>query len=385
MLMNATSKLTSILSGEQGQLSCFDIEVFHLNQRRSRNPKYSEILESARNKGIQDSLHVVYHPVQKKWVLSQGGQTRLLICRELYEETGQENFLYPPTVKQKYTSDLDLCISHLVDNHLRGDNTFLETANAVVNIRKLIAESNGTEPTQEELTEEMSRRGMPIRRQSVTAMLYLSEDIAPKITNSAFLDSVSRKVVDSIRALRNDLGKEFSGDEFDARLVDFINSKPENVSLKLLREHFLPGVPAKGNPPRSNKAIASSISNTFGLGDVVLGTDDLQSGFLVNLSEAVQDGIQAEVCFFLTSLSGVFDGPVSDDVVEGMGLGVAGGDPATLADAVRARLNLCDWDLLGLTSRIFCQANDEGFELLVRLIAGLRTSFHSNNNPLEKR
>ena len=383
--MNATSKLDWILSSEQGQLSCFDIEVFHLNQRRSQNPKYGEILESARNKGIQDPLHVVYHPVQKKWVLSQGGQTRLLICRELYEETGQENFLYPPMIKQKFTSDLDLCINHLVENHLRGDNTFLETANAVVNIRKLVTEGNGTEPTQEELAEEMSQRGMPIRRQSVTAMLYLSEDIAPRLTNSGFLDGVSRKVIDSIRALRNDLGKEFSGDEFDTRLVDFINSKSDNVSLKLVREHFLPGVPAKANPPRSNKAIASSISNTFGLGDVVLGTDELQSGFLVNLSEAIQDGIQAEVCFFLTSLSGVFDGPVSDDVVEGMGLGVAGGDPATLAVAVRDRLNIRELDLLGLPSRIFCQANEVGFEQLVRLIAGLRTSFHSNNNLLEKR
>ena len=81
--MSATSKLASILSSEQGQISCFEIEVFYLNQRRSKKPMYDEIKA--------------------------------------------ESFLYPPASKQKFTSDLDLCISHLVENNLRGDNTFLSS------------------------------------------------------------------------------------------------------------------------------------------------------------------------------------------------------------------------------------------------------------------
>lgn len=383
--MNATSKLASILGSEQSQISCFDIEVFHLNQRHSKNPKYDDIKESARNKGIQDPLHIVFHPEQERWVLSQGGQTRLLICRELYEETGSEEYLYPSIVKQKFTSDLDLCINHLVENHLRGDNTFLETANAVVNIRKLVQSGDGSEPTQEELAQEMSRRGMPIRRQSITAMLYLAEEIAPKITNDHFLSNVSRKLVDSIRSLRSDLDKEITGRDFDSRLIEFINSQPGSVSLKQIREHIRPEEQAGKSAPRSNKALASSVSDEFGLKDIVHGTDRLPSGFLINLPRDPKDGFQAEVCFFLASLSGVFDGPVPEDVVSGMGFDDIGGDPSELAGAVRDRLNLAETDLSGLPSRIFCRANEEGFELLVRLIAGVRTSFNSKNNPLESR
>lgn len=108
-----------------------------------------------------------------------GGQTRLLICRELYKETQDDSYLYPPLTKQKFTSDLDLSIRHLVENNLRGDNTFLETANAVLNIRRLLVESLGADPTQDDLANEMSSRGMPIRRQSITAMLYLAEELSP--------------------------------------------------------------------------------------------------------------------------------------------------------------------------------------------------------------
>lgn len=385
--MSATSRLASILSSEQGQISCFDIEVFHLNQRRSKNPKYDDIKESARSKGIQDPLHIVFHPEQNKWILSQGGQTRLLICRELYEETGSQSFLYPATVKQSFTSDLDLCINHLVENHLRGDNTFLETANAVVNIRKLVADSQGAEPTQEELAVEMSRCGMPIRRQSITAMLYLAETVSPNVSNQAFLDGVSRKVIDSIRVLRKSLEQSIPNDDFDAQLVAFINSRSDNVSLKSIRNHFQPVDPHLSKAtPRSNKAVASHVSDVFGLKGIVQGTDSLPSGYLVALPEDTENKLQAEVCFFLTGLSGVFEGAVSEDVLLGMGLDGIGSDPTELASAVRERLNLVEADLLGLPSRVFCRANDKAFESLVRLITGVRTSFHSNNNnnPLEK-
>ncbi|MCG8612264.1 MAG: hypothetical protein MI864_17210 [Pseudomonadales bacterium] len=381
--MKTTSKLASILGSEQGQVSCFDIEVFHLNQRHSKNPKYDDIKDSVRNKGIQDPLHIVFHPEQKKWVLSQGGQTRLLICRELYRETGNEDFLYPKIVKQKFTSNLDLCINHLVENHLRGDNTFLETANAVLNIKGLVQLNDGSEPTQEELAQEMSRRGMPIRRQSITAMLYLAKDIAPKITNDTFLSNVSRKLIDSIRTLRNDLENDILGHDFDSNLIEFINSQTCNVSLMQIREHLQLRKQKDKPKPISNQVLASSVSDEFGLKDVVQGTERLPSGFLVNLTRDIADDFQAEVCFFLASLSGVFDGPVSRDVVAGMGFDDMSSHSRELADVVLDRLNLTESDLSGLPKRIFCRANEEGFELLIRLIVGVRTSV--NNNPLENR
>lgn len=382
--MSATSKLASILSSEQGQISCFEIEVFHLNQRRSRNPKYDEIKESARSKGIQDPLHIVFHPGQQKWVLSQGGQTRLLICRELYEETKDDSFLYPPTSKQKFTSDLDLCISHLVENNLRGDNTFLETSNAVLNIRKLLAESLGSDPTQEELASEMSRRGMPIRRQSITAMLYLAEELSPYITNQLFLDAASRKVVDAIRSLRNDLFEVKPHSQFDSELVTFINAQNGSVSLKQIREHF--HMPANDPTPasrRSNRSNAKNVLESFGLEDVVQGTDSLPSGFVVAIPQHIESALQADVCFLLVSLSGVLEGDVNTDVLKMMGMEDAGVDPEGLASAIRDRLNLTNADLSILPSKVFCHANEEGFESLIRLIAGIRASFHRNNQSLE--
>lgn len=382
--MSATSKLASILSSEQGQISCFDIDVFHLNQRRSRNPKYDEIKESVRSKGIQEALHIVFHPGQQKWVLSQGGQTRLLICRELYEETKDDSFLYPPTLKQKFTSDLDLCISHLVENNLRGDNTFLETANAVLNIRKLLVGVLGSEPTQEELAGEMSRRGMPIRRQSITSMLYLVEELSPYITNQLFLDLVSRKVVDAIRSMRNELVEVKPHGKFDSELVAFINAQNGGVSLKQIREHFHKPryEPAPVNR-QSNRLIAKNVLGLFGLENIVHGVNTIPSGFVVSIPQRTESSLQAKVCFLLVSLSGVLEGQVTPEVLAVMGMDEAGVDPEVLASAIRDRLNLTNADLFILLSKLFCHANEEVFDSLIRLIVEIRTSFRSNNQSLE--
>ncbi|WP_444928303.1 hypothetical protein ACJJI4_24045 (plasmid) [Microbulbifer sp. TRSA002] len=382
--MRAPTKLKTMQSREQGQISCFDIEVFHLNQRRSRNPKYDEIKESVRCKGIQDPLHIVFHPGQQKWVLSQGGQTRLLICRELYEETQDDSYLYPPLTKQKFTSDLDLSIRHLVENNLRGGNTFLETANAVLNIRRLLVESLGADPTQDDLANEMSSRGMPIRRQSITAMLYLAEELSPYITNQFFLDSVSRKVIDTLRSLRNELVDVKPHSQFDSELVTFINAHNGSVSLKQIQAHFQ--TPEKDSTPtslRSNRAIATNVLESFGLVDVVHGTDNLPSGYVVAVPQHIESPLEAEVYFLLISLSGALDGQVTPEVLEEMGVDETCVDPEDLASIVRVRLNLTSADLSILPSKVFCHTSEEGFESLIRLIVGVRTSLQNNNQSLE--
>lgn len=360
------------------RVSCLNIEIFALNERQSPNSKYNEIKESISKKGVQQPLHIVFHPAKQDWVLSQGGQTRLRICQELYRETGEEQYLFPPIVKTDFASALDLCINHLVENELRGETSFLQKARAIFNIPRLLTENDGAEPTQEDIASQMANRGMPIRRQSITAMLYAVEALIPNLTNKPFVDSLSRKTVEAIRVLRKDQEDELSPDDFDQELITFANAFDEKVTIKTIKEHFLPSQAPTGNSKnlRNNKDRATQITGEFGLGEAVEPTEELTSGFLVRIPDEVKNKKQALILHYQVSLSGACNGDVPDGVLDQMGLGqlVPGSGPSELTRVLLDRLDLSAGKIMGIPFQIYCDVDETVFESLMRLIAGVRTA-----------
>lgn len=365
--MNALKGRATTLSSEHGEINCFDIEVFRLNQRQSVNPKYDEIKASIRKKGVQDPLCIVHHPDLQSWVLSQGGQTRLRICRELYEETRSDIFLYPPVIKLPFTSDLDLCISHLIENTIRGENTFLETAKAVFEIRNLLTEASAGTPTQGELAESMNDRGLPIRRQSITSMLYLVDELATEITNQAFLDQVSRNMVDGIRSLRKSIEGELAPDLFDSQLIDFINSHSGGVTVDAIKKHFLGNPSSVASEPFE---LADQVSSLFGLNGVIRASSDTNTGFVVSIPFGIDDQSKAEACLWLADLSGAFDAQAPASVMDQMGISADSGcDPSPLVAAILQRLKLSDANFYGLLPRVLSQTDGDDYNALIQLVS----------------
>ena len=68
------------------------IEPYYANPRIYENPKYTIIKESIRNRGILQRIVVTKPPNSEKFMLCQGGNTRLRALRELYEETHETTF-----------------------------------------------------------------------------------------------------------------------------------------------------------------------------------------------------------------------------------------------------------------------------------------------------
>jgi ParB family protein of integrating conjugative element (PFGI_1 class) len=380
-----THQLTSILSSQGSRISCFEIEVFSLNQRRSMNPLYGEIKESILKKGVQNPLHIVFHPIQKKWVLSQGGQTRLLISRELYEETQDEMFLFPPVIQKPYTSDLELCINHLIENHLRGENTFLETAYAVMNIRNLMAQTSGEVPTQDALAVEMSLKGMPIRRQSITAIFYASEVLAPNITNSTFLEELSRKTIDSIRAIRKSLEPHIEPRFFDNELIDLINAGNNRVTIQDIKSYFTTkylksSQTSSEKPPKA----VHHFSSKFGLSGHLIASASLPSGFLVSIPDRFDSKEQVNAYLLLLGISGVLESNVHASVLSEMGFDQLcdGCDPADLANEIIRRLNLTSSEVLTFSTRLLGLGDDKTFESCIDLVVGMRDRLQNQTTTL---
>ena len=69
------------------------IQPYERNPRHGRNPEYDRIKDSIRSNGLDQPLVITQRPGAADYIVHTGGNTRLLILKELYEETGDERFL----------------------------------------------------------------------------------------------------------------------------------------------------------------------------------------------------------------------------------------------------------------------------------------------------
>ncbi len=345
-----TLNINNILGSQKP--TCFEIEVHPSNHRKYPNPKFSEIKDSIKTRGILNPLQVVFHPTDKRWLLSHGGQTRLLITRELYNETGEERFLYPPITVGEYTSDLEIAANHLIENSLRGNNSFFEIASGVLKISEIMALEYGAVPTQEDISLQMKKLGMPIRRQSITSMLYAVNVLAPSITNTEFLSKMSRKLIDQIRSLKCELEGSLNDEEFTQELVGLINSYNRLLSFQEI-ESCLKKKSANSNP--TEKAIKSSndLLARIGIERLFdLSADPQRPVRAIKSQQNLSKDQSKMVLFALDIFADLMDSS-QEDVIENLGIG--------------------DCDYQGSCKTLVKTEDESTFKVLIQLLQIART------------
>ncbi|MEW8042605.1 MAG: ParB N-terminal domain-containing protein, partial [Candidatus Thiodiazotropha endolucinida] len=68
------------------------IMPYERNPRHGENPEYDRIKVSIRANGLDQPLVITQRPGTTDYIVHLGGNTRLLILKELYEETGDDRF-----------------------------------------------------------------------------------------------------------------------------------------------------------------------------------------------------------------------------------------------------------------------------------------------------
>ena len=68
------------------------IQPYERNPRHGRNPEYDRIKDSIRSQGLDQPLVITQRPGATDYIVHAGGNTRLLILKELIEETGDTRF-----------------------------------------------------------------------------------------------------------------------------------------------------------------------------------------------------------------------------------------------------------------------------------------------------
>lgn len=157
---------------------------YDTNPRTTRNPKYDEIKESIRHRGLDTPPPVTRRPGEEKFRIRNGGNTRLAILNELYRETGDEKFFKFHCLFRPWDIARGEIISltgHLAENDLQGQLLFIERAIGVEKARALYEEEAGESISLRELSRRLSADGYPISHTHISRMQDAIRYLLPAI------------------------------------------------------------------------------------------------------------------------------------------------------------------------------------------------------------
>lgn len=170
-----------------------EIDFFGLNPRRLHDDEeYRNIKESIRATGIQQPVHVTQKPEAQRYVLAQGGNTRLKIMKELWAETNDEKFRLMPCFFIPYTNDTDLQIAHLVENEQRAEMCFWDKACAYSDIRQIfLKEQDSQKLSLREAEVLFCSRGLSVSH-ALLGMFFFAKEYLSSLGRAAFKLSVAK-------------------------------------------------------------------------------------------------------------------------------------------------------------------------------------------------
>ena len=188
------------------QMEVSRIRTYERNPRRGNNPEYDRIKDSIRAHGMDQPLTITRRPGETDYMVHSGGNTRLCILQELFEETDDERFRRVHCLIRPWTRESDVLLAHLRENDLRGSLTFIDKALAVQEAGKLLAQELGVDAvTQTRLETELQGAGYRIHRTLISRMAYAVETLLPLIPQ-ALEAGLGKHQVQRIRSLERAAG-----------------------------------------------------------------------------------------------------------------------------------------------------------------------------------
>ena len=126
--------------------------------RVTRNPAYSEIKASIRERGLDAPPAITRRPGETHYIIRNGGNTRLAILRELWSETKEERFFRIACLFRPWPArgEIVALTGHLAENELRGGLTFIERALGIEKAREFYEQESGQALSQSELARRLT-------------------------------------------------------------------------------------------------------------------------------------------------------------------------------------------------------------------------------------
>lgn len=156
------------------------LRPYELNPRVVRNPLYHDIKASIRERGLDQPPAITRRPDEPHFIIRNGGNTRLSILGELWQETREERFFRIHCLFRPWQSESHALLGHLAESDLHGQLTFIERALAVAKLQDMFQYAD-THLTQRELAARLSEDGYPISQSHISRMFDALEHLLPAI------------------------------------------------------------------------------------------------------------------------------------------------------------------------------------------------------------
>ncbi|MFW0887950.1 UNVERIFIED_CONTAM: ParB family protein [Pseudomonas sp. JL1] len=179
------------------------LKPYDLDPRVTRNPRYDEIKESIRHRGLDAPPAVTRRPGETHFRIRNGGNTRLSILRELWSETKDEKFFRVACLFRPWPprGEIVALTGHLAENELRGGLTFIERALGVEKARELYEREFGGVLSQSELSRRLSADGYPIHQSHISRMHDAVQYLLPVIPHVLY-SGLGRHQVERLAVMR---------------------------------------------------------------------------------------------------------------------------------------------------------------------------------------
>ena len=175
-----TTTQAKLVAGSYMNVKVDEIDFFDKNPRKHRdNESYAQIKASIRASGVQHPVHITQRPNSDRYVLAQGGNTRLSIVKELWAETGDIRFASIPCIYLEYTNETDIQIAHLIENEQRQEMCFWDKAQAYSEIREIFQTSAGKEISQRQIVTVFATHGLSVSQGLLSLLFFANDKLQP--------------------------------------------------------------------------------------------------------------------------------------------------------------------------------------------------------------
>lgn len=218
--------MTDPVSTSQMLLKLDEIVEYDRNPRREQNPQYDSIKESIRNqRGLNNPFNITRRPGDEKFMIESGGNTRLRILRELYQETGDETFNQVHCLFVPWKSESHVLTAHLIENELRGDMTLIDKAYAVRELKTQLETEQQSPLSRSEFVKIAKEMGFKISRRHAIRFDYALklDQMIPIVLRSG----LGAHKIDAIKNTENAYRHfcESKTDQFDALFAHIMSDQ----------------------------------------------------------------------------------------------------------------------------------------------------------------
>src|SRR5690606_12551806 len=135
------------------------LRAYDRNPRQTVNPMYADLKDSIRNRGLQQPPRITRRPGAEHYMIMDGGNTRLQILDELWQETQDPQFFSIDCMFHPWVSEEHVLSGHLIENDMRGDIKLIERATGAKQWIAMLEEQAGQPISQREAARLMTEAG----------------------------------------------------------------------------------------------------------------------------------------------------------------------------------------------------------------------------------